>query len=340
MSFVNMMKKECHLKKIFDELECPLIYVSNKELILDANGLAVKIIQLDPKNYVGINFRKFCNKKNYSITNLINEEPSSVDSLKETYRVYDTDYIISWKVIRLDNNEQKAHDFLIVGYDLTKEQLAVENAENTVQFYENILSKLPTNVYWKDRNLVYMGCNNRLAKVMGLPSRRAIKGMTDFDFSWGIEGAAENFITFDQKVIKTGKALTTEDIFKEATGNLVTVLTNKTPLKNRQGEIVGVLAISVDITEQKKLEKSLEIAKEVAEASSKAKSEFIANMSHDIRTPITGITGVLQSLLYASEGIQNALQSDQPLDPSKQNCLIGRSGIPARTPWQHGLRGR
>jgi acyl-coenzyme A synthetase/AMP-(fatty) acid ligase len=81
--------------------------------------------------------------------------------------------------------------------------------------------------------VITMGCNDRLAQVMGLPSRYAIKGMTDFDFDWG-EGVAESFIAFDKKVMETGSALTTEDTFKEANGNIVTVLTTKTPLKGVQ----------------------------------------------------------------------------------------------------------
>lgn len=51
-----------------------------------------------------------------------------------------------------------------------------------------------------------------------------------------------------------------------------------------------------DFTDRKKLEIDLENAKEIAEASSKAKGDFLANMSHEIRTPLNGVLGMAQSL--------------------------------------------
>jgi len=56
--------------------------------------------------------------------------------------------------------------------------------------------------------------------------------------------------------------------------------------------IVGI----ADITERRASERSLQQAKEAAEAANRAKSEFLAIVSHEVRTPMNGILGVLQLL--------------------------------------------
>ena len=81
-------------------------------------------------------------------------------------------------------------------------------------------------------------------------------------------------------------------------GETIVQISIKRPLYDESGEVTGIIGNTVDITYLKKIEYSLHQAKEAAESSNKAKSEFIANMSHDLRTPITGILGLAQELLY------------------------------------------
>ena len=81
------------------------------------------------------------------------------------------------------------------------------------------------------------------------------------------------------------------------------------PNYNDQGKQTGAVVIYLDITEQKRLERELEVAKNSAEQASIAKEAFLANMSHEIRTPLNAIIGMIREL------------SREKLSPKQQNYL-------------------
>ena len=86
---------------------------------------------------------------------------------------------------------------------------------------------------------------------------------------------------------------------------------------SKEGEIIGVVGASLDITDRKEaqfqMEKSLIdktsalAAEEAAREASRLKSEFLANMSHEIRTPIAGVIG-LAELLLEEKGLTEQLR--------------------------------
>ncbi|MES9883490.1 MAG: PAS domain S-box protein [Sedimenticola sp.] len=71
------------------------------------------------------------------------------------------------------------------------------------------------------------------------------------------------------------------------------------PVKDSKGEVVHYIAVKDDITEQRTMHEALIVAKNQAEAATRAKSDFVANMSHEIRTPMNAIIGMSHLALGA-----------------------------------------
>jgi len=185
--------------------------------------------------------------------------------------------------------------------------------EEKINYYENILSLLPGHVYWVNRDNIYLGCNNEQAKDAGLSSRQEIVNKRNSELPWRDQAAELDRI--NNQIMETGVAQSIIE-YAEMIDGVKTYLSQKVPLKNRSGTIIGLLGISLDITELKKTQKELAKAKEKAEAANRAKSTFIANMSHDIRTPLSGIIGM------------TALLEEEITDPiAKENVrLVHESG--------------
>lgn len=200
----------------------------------------------------------------------------------------------------------------------------INKSDGQYKLLEDIIAFVPGNVYWKNTKGVFLGCNNNVAHILGLKSPHEIIGKTNADI--GDPKLAELATASDQQVISTGKEIFIEEVGLNANKEIAIYLSKKIPFFDANGNIAGIIGVSFDISERKKLEESLKLAKEQAEAASRFKSEFVANMSHDIKTPLAGIIGIAELLSYRLQGeelefAQTLLMSSRQLLSFFDNCL-------------------
>ncbi|WP_437206439.1 response regulator [Planctomicrobium sp. SH664] len=159
-----------------------------------------------------------------------------------------------------------------------------------------LIDHLPDYVFIKDADSRFVTVNRAHIQMFAAQNESEIIGKDDFDFV--SREQAEQFRADDRHVMQTGRTL-----FNREEGQVLPngekrwVITTKVPLRNPEGQIVGLVGIARDITNRKRAEQELRAAKEAAEVANRAKSEFLANMSHEIRTPMNAIIGMSELVL-------------------------------------------
>ena len=150
------------------------------------------------------------------------------------------------------------------------------------QIVEGIINAIPVRVFWKDKNLFYLGCNAAFARDAGFADPKDIIGKDDYQMAWRAQ--ADLYRDDDRQVIESGCAkLLVEEPQTNPQGNSFTLLTSKIPLRDSQGEISGVLGSYLDITDRKLAEEKIIKAKREWEDTFDAITELISIHDSDGR---------------------------------------------------------
>lgn len=170
-----------------------------------------------------------------------------------------------------------------------KSQLqSLQQEKEKIEVYlNNIIDCIPAVLYWKDKNGFILGASRFYAQLSGYTDSKAVIGKTDHDLVW--RQSASVIRKNDRLVMQHDQALNVEENLFLDDKKIHTFLTNKFPLKDKHGDSVGVLGYAIDITQLKSIQKTLRDAKIMAEEVNQNKTLFLANMSHDIRNPLTTI---------------------------------------------------
>ncbi|HLP02333.1 MAG TPA: PAS domain S-box protein, partial [Opitutaceae bacterium] len=144
--------------------------------------------------------------------------------------------------------------YVAVKDDITAVKLASAQLRRQENLIKSLVDSIPDLVFFKDLAGVYLGCNPPFAELAGRP-REEIVGRTDrevFPEAW-----AAMFSEQDQRMIETRQPQRVEEWVTYPDGRRRLLETFKTPYWSADGELIGVLGISRDITARTEAEAAL-----------------------------------------------------------------------------------
>jgi PAS domain S-box-containing protein len=158
--------------------------------------------------------------------------------------------------VPLRNIEGKVIGILGNYDDITEQKKAEIAIWESRQMLQLVLDNIPQRIFWKDRKSNYLGCNKVFANDASLESPEEIVGKTDFELFE--KESAQLFRNDDAYVVENEiEKLSFEEPQARLDGTTGWLRTSKVPLRNYDGEVIGVLGSYEDITEKKNAEQAL-----------------------------------------------------------------------------------
>jgi PAS domain S-box-containing protein len=156
----------------------------------------------------------------------------------------------------------RIQQILGIAEDITErkqQELALEKSQQMLQW---AIDHIPQAIFWKDQNLIYLGCNQRFAENVGFNSVNEVIGKTDYQLNF-TPAQADFSRQCDQGVMENNQAQYHVVIHHTPpTGKTLWLDTSKVPLHDAFGNVIGVLGTYEDITERRQMEQALQASEE------------------------------------------------------------------------------
>ena len=207
---------------------------------------------------------------------------SDADTCKQEFRIVHKDGTVCW----INHHCQSLHgengEFLGrrgANHDITARKQTEAALRKSKDLLQSVLENVPVRIFWKDRDSRYLGCNIQFAHDAGRSGPDELAGQTDFDMGW--KDQAESYRADDKAVMESGiPKLDFEEPQTTPDGNTIWLRTSKVPLRDENGQVIGILGIYEDISARKRAEEQLRKLAQAVEQS--PESIVITNLCAEI----------------------------------------------------------
>jgi PAS domain S-box-containing protein len=243
-------------------------------------------------------------------------------------------------------SEALAHELIAQFYQqleaTERDRHQAEALQQSRLIVQQVIDALPICIFWKDRNSVYLGVNQASLGAFGKLSVDEVVGRDDYDMPWTKE-EADWYRFCDQRVMNSGQAeLNIIETQRRGDGTDVFLNTNKLPLRDPAGHVIGILGTIEDISDRQAVEASLqqyadqqkslnqtleatlqELKRTQAQMLQNEKmsslGQLVAGIAHEINNPVNFIHGNLTPTHSYTQELLNLIelyQSNYPDPPT------------------------
>ena len=223
--------------------------------------------------------------------------------------------------------------------ELVQRQQVENKLRASQQLLQLVMDTLPAAIFWKDRNCNYLGCNKNFAEDAGLHSPSDIIGKNDYEMPWKKE-ESDFFRECDQRVMQADTAeLGIIEPILVSSGEQLWLETNKAPLHDEDGNVIGILGTYQDITRRKQAEAELQklnkkLQQQTADLNTalsdlkksqlqliqsekmSALGNLVAGIAHEVNNPLGFLIGNLKSAQEYIHDLLEVVNLYQELFPS------------------------
>ena len=196
------------------------------------------------------------------------------------------------------------------------------------QMLSLVMDNIPIAIFWKDLESRYLGCNKVFAALAGLEPEEMI-GKTDLDMPWGSLDA-DHFRDWDRRVMDSGQPkFEILEIIHRRDGTALQIETNKVPLLDAGGRVIGLLGTSEDVTAKLRAEEERRQSFEILDERVKLRTAELSRANSTLRREVDERVRLqaeerqLRSYAEAMRETAAAISSSLDFDEILEEVLVG-----------------
>ncbi len=257
--------------------------------IVFVNGRWQQLTKRPASDVLGRRFAELCrDDERPACDALFRDHDAPAEAIQIHVQAADGSHLtLDLSVARVLDNNGSVTAFAGFAVDVSARELAKQALESQLRFTGQLLELSPTPIFVKDEAGRFVTVNRAWLDLTGLPLVD-VQGKTSAEL--GIGDAARHREE-DLQLLRTGQRVSYESKLRVGDRGARDTVVTKVRFTHAHGAAVGIVGSIVDVTEFREAERNVRRARDAAQLASRAKSEFIENITHELRTPLQGILG-------------------------------------------------